>query len=120
MDRGNIEKLKFGDVVEVQAASSDIPESAAFDVSGGAAEDISAWREDSAHYGGIGSVVSRSEGNMLPTSLIHSTLKSLHDLGQAQYVVSVWICSAVPKLSGGLREGAYRDPVTVLWKQKMP
>jgi isocitrate dehydrogenase kinase/phosphatase len=26
MERGHIEKLKFGDVVEVQAVSSDIPE----------------------------------------------------------------------------------------------
>lgn len=83
-------------------------------------------------------------GNLLPSSLIHAVLKSLHDLGQAQYVVSLWVCSgvrgdvavtappscphtkrlsvlhiALPKLSGGLREGAYRDPVTVLWKQKM-
>ena len=26
----------------------------------------------------------------------------------------------VGKLGGGLREGPYRDPVTMLWKQKIP
>lgn len=53
-------------------------------------------------------------------SLVEAALHSLERLGESASTMSMWFSSDCPKGSGGnLREGPLRDPLSVMWREKM-
>jgi len=53
-------------------------------------------------------------------SLVEAALHSLQRLGEAATTMSVWFSSDCQKGSGGnLREGSLRDPLSIMWRERM-
>lgn len=61
-----------------------------------------------------------TQGRLPPSALVHSVLSAFQRLSKLRSVTSLWVNSSAVKGGGGLREGNFRDPVSTLWKQKVP
>lgn len=57
---------------------------------------------------------------LLSKNSVALIIKNLQDICQNKNVIILWLTSAVPKQVGVLRDGPFNDPLTAIWKQKVP